>query len=313
MSRIGLPLLLSLLAGLLAVPSAAQDSTSKTYVPDLNGRRVEWLSSSAGDSRRSQTVASINGSSVVTEQVEERVIAKEAGRLVIERISRRNSSDGRPLPPEKTRVETLVKEDGSSVETVVVYRGDLNGSLQPAEKSVTHTVKSGAEVKSDTTVERISLSGSFAPVERRASTTRSGENQSETNVIVYRPDTNGRMSEAARRSVRLATSGGVETEQTDDYENATTGHMRLSRQTVARTVKNADGSERKEVDVFGPAAPGRPIADGLQLRERQIYSRTPADGQVVDRMFIQRPGLNDEKKLSAPHLVSETVCVGKCK
>jgi hypothetical protein len=245
--------------------------------------------------------------------VEEKVISKEGGKTVVERISRRNSPDGRPMPPEKTRVETLTKDDGSTTETVVVYRGDLNGSLQPAERSVTHTVKAGAEVKSETTVERISLNGSFAPVERRAAATVSADDRSETNVVVYRPDTNGRMSEAARQTVKSATKDGVATEQTEDYENASTGQMRLSRQTVARTVKNPDGTERREVDVYGPAAPGRTIGDGLQLRERQIYSRSPADGQVVEQMFIQRPGLEDSKKLSAPQLVSETVCQGKCK
>lgn len=293
--------------------AGAQESTSRTYVPDLNGRREEWLATRAGDSSRSQTVANLNGSRVVLEQVEEKVLLKEGGRMVVERMSRRNSQDGQPLPPEKTRIETLLGEDGSSTETVVVYRGDLNGALVPSEKLITRTVKSGAEVRADTTVERVSLSGSFAPAERRATTTRVGENRSETDVVIFRVDANGRMGEAARQKTHSATQDGVTTEQTDEFENATTGQMRLSRQTVARTTRSADGGERKEMDVFGPAAPGRPIAEGLQLRERQILSRTPLDGQMTERLYVQRPGLEDAKKLSAPLLVSETVCQGKCK
>jgi hypothetical protein len=84
---------------------------------------------------------------------------------------------------------------------------------------------------------------------------------------------------------------------------------------VARTVKNPDGTERREVDIFGASAPGRAVSqDGaMQLRERQILERRPDNGKVVEQFSVQRPSLDDSRKLSAPQLVSETICQGKCK
>lgn len=300
----------------LAVPpGSAQESTSRTYVFDPNGRRVEWTAVRAGDAARSETISTLNGTRATLERADEKVLVKEPGRTVVERTIRRSSPDGQPLPAEKLVIETSTRADGTSSETVTRYQADLNGTLAPAERTVTLSVKEGNQVRSETAVDRVSINGVFATVERRASTTVSGDSRSETNVVVYRPDTNGRMSEAARQVLRQTSKDNVTTEQSDEYENASTGQMRLSRQTTARTVKNPDGSERKEVDVFGPSAPGRamPGEDALQLRERQIYSRRAADGQVVEQFSIQRPALEDARKLSAPQLISETVCTGKCK
>lgn len=299
---------------LAALPLPAQDSVQRTYVLDANGRRVEWTAVKAGDTSRTETVSNLNGARVPLEQTEEKVLEKQDGRLVVERIIRRRSPDGQPLPPEKIRIEALTGSDGAVTETRTVYRGDLNGSLTPAERTVARSVKNGEMVRTETSVERVSLNGSFAVVERRDAATRAQENQSETNVVVYRPDQNGRMAEAARQTTRANVVNGIPVEQSDEYENASTGQMRLSKQTTTRTVKNPDGTERKEIDVFGPAAPGRPMADGkLELRERQIVDRTAVNGQVIERFSVQRPALDDARRLSKPQLVSETVCQGKCK
>jgi hypothetical protein len=51
----------------------------------------------------------------------------------------------------------------------------------------------------------------------------------------------------------------------------------------------------------------------MQLRERQIFDRRQANGKVVEQFSVQRPSLDDSRKLSAPQLVSETICQGKCK
>jgi len=311
MSRIGF-LILALCLAALWLP--AQEALIKTFVLDANGRRVEWTTAKAGDASRTETVSSLNGSRVPLEQAEEKVLEKADGRLVVEKTIRRRTPDGQALPPEKIRVETTTGADGSVTETRTTYRGDLNGALTPAERSVSRSVKLGEQVRTETLLERPSLNGAFALVERRAAATEARENLTETNVVVYRPDQNGRMAEAARQTTRASVVNGVPTEQSDEYENASTGQMRLSKQTVTRTVKNPDGAERREVDIFGPAAPGRPMADGkLELRERQIVDRSTTNGQVVERFSVQRPALDDARRLSRPQLVSETFCEGKCK
>ncbi len=292
----------------------AQEALRKTYVLDPNGNRQEWSTARAGDASRTETVSNLNGSRVPLEQTEEKVLEKADGRLVVERIIRRRTPDGQALPPEKVRVESLTGADGSVTETRTTYRGDLNGALTPAERSVSRSVKSGEQTRTETVIERASLNGSFAIVERRDAATQARENQTETNVVVYRVDQNGRMAEAVRQTTRASVVNGVPTEQSDEYESASTGQMRLSKQTVTRTLKSPDGAERREIDVFGPAAPGRPMVDGkLELRERQIVDRTATNGQVVERFSVQRPALDDARRLTKPQLVSETICEGKCK
>jgi len=312
MSRIRFLLCLACVA---SAPAAAQESRSTTSMFNFEGKRIDWSSSQAGDSSSKVTIASLNGTRVPVEQTEEKVLLKEPGKTVVERVIRRYSSDGRPLPPEKTRIESTTSEDGKSTQIVTVFRGDLNGALTAAERSVTHSITSGGQVKSETAVERASINGSFATIERRAATTVAGENRSETNTVIYLPDANGTMVAAAQQIVRSAVKDGVATEQSDEYENVSTGKLQLSKQSVARTLKNPDGSERREVDVFGNAATGRAVSnDGtLSLRERQIYSRRPENGKVVEQFSVQRPSLDDSRRLLAPQLVSETVCQGKCK
>ena len=115
--------------------------------------------------------------------------------------------------------------------------------------------------------------------------------------------------------VKATISGNEVREQTDEYDAATTGQLQLARQAIARTVKDPSGVERREVDVFGPAAQGRPIDANspAQLRERQIFTTRPSsDGTVIQVYSVQRPTLNSSRELEPPRKVSETVCKGKC-
>ena len=297
---------------MLLVSLAAQQRESRTYVFDPNGRRVEWTTASKGEGFSSETIRNLNGRQVPVEQTEERVLKKEEGLRIVERVIRRFDANGAPLPPEKVRIETVTRPDGSVAETAVVYRGDLNGNLRPAERIFTETRKSGETAVTETRVERASLGGSFTLAEKRTATevVREAEKSRERDETVLVPDANGRLVAAQRRVVRSREADGVVQQQTEEYESATSGSLRLSRQLVSVTRKNPDGTEDTVVDVYGVAAPGRVIEPGAapQLRERQIYtSRQSPDGSVVTVFAVQRPSLNSPKELGRPETVSETV------
>jgi len=296
----------------LLIPLAAQQRESRTYVYDPNGRRVEWTSSSKGDGFSSQTIRNLNGRQVPVEQTEERILRKEEGLQVVERIIRRFDANGAPLPPEKVRIETVTRPDGSVTETAVVYRGDLNGNLRPAERILSETRKAGETAVTETRIERASLSGGFTLAEKRTATevVREAGKSRERDETVFVPDANGRLIPAQRKVVRARETDGTLQEQTEEYEAATSGSLRLSRQQMSVTRKNPDGTEDTVVDVYGVAAPGRVIEPGAapQLRERQIYrSRQSPDGSVVTVFAVQRPSLNSPKELGRPETVSETV------
>lgn len=299
----------------LLAPPAPSQSESRTVVFDGLGQGREWSTVQSGDSRTRETYRNLNGRSVPHEQIEEKVLRSEGGVRVVERVTRRFDPNGNALPPEKTVAETVTRADGTATETVTAYRGDINGRLQPVERATTEIRKADGATQRETSVERRTLNGGFEAVERRVASETETKTNTARDETIYARDANGRFVETWRTVVRATITGNEVREQTDEYDAATTGRLQLARQAIARTVKDASGAERREVDVYGPAAPGRPIDAGspAHLRERQIYTTQPsADGTVIQVYAVQRPSVNSPRELEAPRKVSQTVCKGKC-
>ncbi|MBL0160638.1 MAG: hypothetical protein IPP47_26680 [Bryobacterales bacterium] len=298
-----------------AACAALAQTESRTVVFDGLGNGRDWSTVQAGDSRSNETFRNLNGRRVPFESSEEKVIRNEGGVRIVERISRRFDPNGNPLPPEKSVSETTTRPDGSVAEKVTTYRGDINGALQPVERTTAEIRKAGNTTQREMAIERKTLNGGFETVERRIASEAATKDASERNETTYARDANGRFVEAWRTVVKATISGNEVREQTDEYDAATTGQLQLARQAIARTVKDPSGVERREVDVFGPAAQGRPIDANspAQLRERQIFTTRPSsDGTVIQVYSVQRPTLNSSRELEPPRKVSETVCKGKC-
>lgn len=302
-----------LLVLLAASALFAQKSESRTYVFDSEGRRTAWTSQTSGDTSQLTIGRDMNGRESKVEEVQEKVIRDAGGVKVVERLIKRFDPSGRPLPPEKEVVETTTRPGGASTTAVTVFRADLNGRLQPAERTVSDTQESNGTSRTETRVERITINGSFSAVERRVAQERADDQGGEREETSFVPDLNGRFQEAARRVARTVKENGATREQVDEYETATSGQMQLSRQSIARIEKDASGAERRVVDVYGPAAPGRPAVPGeLALRERQIVEVKPTASGAVQTYSIQRPDLQGRGQLGPVVKVAETVCTGKC-
>lgn len=302
------------LIALLPLTLAAFQSRSVTTVRDINGRAVEWSQSASAGGARGESVRNLNGIRAPIEEAKEEVLRDSGGVRIVQRTLTRYGQDGRPLPPERTLVETTTRSDGSSTERTTIWRGDINGQLRPIERSVRESSKSGDTVTSQTAIERPNINGGFQLAERRNARETTTQTSSERDEIISAPDANGHFKDTVRTVTRSRTVNGQVETRTDEYEAVTTGALILARQSVARKVKDAAG-ERQEIDVYGPAATGRVITpgEGFQLRERQIYtSSQSADGSVVQVFAIQRPSLNSSRELGPPTTISETVCRGKC-
>lgn len=301
----------SLIVWLACAALSGQQRESRTYVFDSNGRRTEWSVATQDQSSSSETVRNLNGRQVPVERTEERVTKRPDGTVVTERLIRRFDSDGSPLPPEKVVTETATRPDGTLVEVSTIYRGDINGRLRPAEKAVREARKQGDQTVSETRVERPSVNGGFELLEKRTATevVRESDKSSEHDETIYVRNANGAFVPAQRKVTRARESGGTLQQQVEEYEAATSGALRLSRQVSSVTQRNPDGTESTVVDVYGVASPGRAIESGVpQLRERQFYSsRQSADGTVVTVFSVQRPSLNSPKELGRPETVSETI------
>jgi hypothetical protein len=287
--------------------AAGQDRQTVTYVYSADGKREAVASTRSAGGRTVEEVAGLNGRPVATETMEEKVLEETPGRKVVERTMMR---DG--VAAERVRVETETGADGAVVSRTTVYRSDLNGRLAPAERSVREARVAGAVTTTATRVERPGLDGGFELVEKRAGESREeAGGAKESTETVYRRDTSGRFSEAARQVQRQTKDGEALVERTEDYETASTGRMQLAKQTVARTEKTVLG-ERREVDLYGPAAPGRAAGGGLQFRERQVIERREEATGHSETFSVQRPSLGSARELGPLVKVSETVCRGKC-
>ncbi len=299
--------------GCLSAGAQEGERRLSTYVFDVNGGRQLWSERTVGASRQIERRRDLNGKSSPAETVEEKVVRSEGKVRVVERTVSRYSPDGRPLPAERAVIEEVDLGGGRKVTSTRVYRGDVNGRMDVAEIAVTETRTMGDTTETATTVERRSLNGRFEPAERRLEVTSVSGATSITNESVLEPDTNGRFRETSRLSVTKTEREGRREETRDEYRLATGDTPELVRRSVVRAVRSGEG-ERREVDVYGVAAPGRPVRDGLALRERQILeTKAAADGSVVEVFSLQRPSLASEKELSPPQKVAETVCRGQCR
>jgi hypothetical protein len=136
-----------------------------------------------------------------------------------------------------------------------------------------------------------------------------------TTETVYRPSQNGGLSEAVRTVSQESKKNGQTVVSTADYEPGVTGQLELHSQSVTTTVKQPDGSETKQVDLYDAAAAGHVRENGgpQQLKEEQIITRkTGADGSVTETLSVRRPSISDPNHLGNLQQISQTVCQGQC-
>src|SRR5258706_4814923 len=91
-------------------------SSSTSYLTDLNGRRVEAIATVAtkaapGTTETTELLRSVNGREVPLEQVETRVIRDDAGGKVVEKIVRRYDQTGRLASTERELTEEEKRPD----------------------------------------------------------------------------------------------------------------------------------------------------------------------------------------------------------
>ena len=308
------------LAMLMSALALAQ-SSSTSYLTDLNGRRVEGIATvttkaAPGTTETTELRRSINGREVPLEQVETRVLRDDATGKVVETIIKRYDQTGRLASTEREVIEEQKRADGGSMARSTVYRSDINGRQAEAERRVTETRVQGSTTVAETVVEHPSLSGSFevaAKNTRVVEKTSAGENVTDTD---FRKTQNGQFIEAYRRVIGETKSGATTTVQASEYEPGVTGRMELSRQSVATTTKQPGGATVTELNLYSRSPENGRTQNAnppQQILEQQIIERVPGpNGQVTEVVSARRPSVSDPNRLGELRKISETVCRGKC-
>ncbi len=311
---------LFLASSLSGVSFGQQSNVSATTSVDINGNRVAdgpliSRTKSANGSVITETRQSINGQSVPTERVEERVLRDDASGKVVERIIRDYDPEGNPMPAVKETIEEQKHADGSSSTQSTTSRGDVNGNMQVIERTTTESHTSGSSETSQTVVERPTADG-LRTVEKREEVTakQPGGYQSETTI--YRADGNGGFQTAVRETTQHTEQGSEASDSSAEYDMGPTGQLQLHSQTVTKTVTRPDGSKDAVVDIYGRAVPGTVDANdsALKLYEQQTIETAPGpNNTVVQTLSVRRPTVSDPGILGPSRQLSQTVCQGDCK
>lgn len=298
----------------LATAAVAQVSSTATYTYDVNGRRVEAPRTreikGPGGSSSSEFASTINGRTAPIENVKERIVRDDASGKVIERVIQRYDLNGSPQAPEKVQIEERKQYDGTARIVTTVSRGDVNGRFTVVERNSSESRESGGVTTTNGVTERPAVNGGFEVVEKSSTTSRKTQSGSREEKVIYRPGTGGRFEVSAQSVTDRIEQGGQSTETTNQYNTAASGQMELSLQTVSQLTKNSDGSDSRQVSIYGVNTPGRAASGKAELREQQLIERRPGSGDtVVESFSVRRPTPNGGS-LGDYQKISERVCSG---
>ncbi len=297
-----------------ATQSNATQANTTLYRTDLNGHRVaqgEYISRN-GD--RTELTQSINGGKSPLQRTETRVLSEGPNGRVTETFVRTYDGAGVLASTTRTVTEEQQRAGGSTIRATV-YRDDANGRLQEDERRTIETQTQGATTTAAVTIAHAGLSGSFETTEKRKIVaTTDGNTTRETEAVERLSYGNNQFYEAARYVREETKSAAKTTSSTAMYEPDNLGKMSLIRHETASTVKNSDGTQVTERNVYAPDVLGiaRDEQGGQKLREHQTVVRRESGGTVTETTSLQRPALADPNRLDEPRVISNLVCTGKC-
>ena len=292
----------------------AQSSTT-TYMKDVNGSRVQGQSFSSTDGQRTERFQSINGHQVPLEETVDHVVREDSNGKTTERIVRKFDRDGKVVSTEQIVTEESKSAGGGSTVRATTYRSDLNGAMREAERQTTETRVQGSQTTTNTTIDRPTLNGSFETVEKRSEVAQGPADRQTSTQSVYRRDGSGGFQEALRYVKTTSKVNDTTTETTANYEPGVNGQLQLASQSDSTTTKRPDGTEVTQTNLFAHTVAGRSQEANapMRIQEQQIVERRPgSDGSVTEAFSIRRPTVSDPNRLGELQKLSETVCKGKC-
>lgn len=299
----------------LAVIAAGQQQPSSqtdVYTYDANGRRTLTGQQVAGAGTSQQLVRTINGRVAPLEKVEEKVISDNGIERVVEKMIRPFDANGTPQPPQRVRVTERKEAEGSKSIETQVFNGNINGSYSLGERSYSMERTSNGRTTVETQVARPTLNGGLDTVEKRSSTIVKASQKTSEDTLTYRKDASGNFYPAVRAVKESESKDGRTVETATTYISGDRRQLEPAGQTVTETVKRADGSESRQINVFGMGAPGRPAAGQPALREQLVIERTKTAGGTVETLSVRRPAVDNPNALGPAQKISEKVCTGPC-
>ena len=295
---------------LLMSSAMAQTTTTQAVRFDVNGNPIpagaasESKTDAGGRTVRTEYTMGVNGQRIPLSSTEE-IKTEQNGHTVIQQVIRRFDQNGQQTSSE--RILTDEKKLGASgvEKNTMVYRSDVNGSESLDERAIS---------KSDgnttiTNVEKRGLDGALTLAERQTTTTDTRPDSTKSESATYRRDNNGNFYEVVKEVKESRKQGNQTVESDAVYVVRGDGRLALQDKTVTQSVKQADGTVSKTVELYGEQVPGVTNDSGRPaLKEVQrILERKAADGSVIEVTTSQKAETTGNGRLTSPQVISETV------
>ena len=302
-----------------AYPEASPAPTSRAvnkYSYDPAGRPTTTglsISSDTSPTARSATRRLLNSSGRdVPYLVEsEQLLSRTTEGHVTERRTHRYDTAGNPVSQQLVRDEERLLPDGSVQRIVTVYESDVNGRMQPTERTTTVERKVGNSTRSVTTAERPGLSERFQTY-RREESVRTEQGDGSAQITTTRKVDNGagRLIESEREESNLTRSGNVATTETKVWRRSVVNQDRFepASRTVGKLVENADGSTSETVEMYAASSGGGAVnlnaGGSFALQQTtQRETRQGAGGETIENTTTRSRSIADPSRMSRREVV----------
>ena len=193
-----------------------------------------------------------------------------AGR-VTERRTHRYDTAGSAVSQQLVRDQGRLMPDGSVQRVVTVYESDINGRMQPTERTTTVERKVGNTTRTTTTAERPALDHRFTAYRREQSVrTEQGNGSAQISTKRHVDNGAGRLIESEREESKLTRSGNVATTETTLSKRSVVNQDRfeLASRSVGKLAENPDGSTSETIE--NTTTRSRSIADPSRRAGREV-------------------------------------------
>ena len=273
-------------------PEPPRSRVRNVAVYGLSGNKVSVPISESeenleGGSETSLMLTNLNGREVAYLSERERVVKTFPEGKVVERRTQRYDAAGEPTQQELIREETRTLADGTVLTTATTYVEDINGRMEPVERTVMREKQTDDKTHTTVVSEKPSINGGFRAYSREESVeTQRDETSVEIQKTRRVDDGSGRLIESAREETVMTKSGNKSITQTVVYEReAMSSKMTLSSRTVGELIERADGSSSEMVQVYGlsPTTGSTRFlnASGPRLMRTITRERAPGEGGEV--------------------------------
>ena len=294
--------------------TSTTDSKSDNLLPTRLPVRIIESHSQNGErtlDKRSVEIHGTDGHFEPYQDIERETLQVDA--TTVRTVTRTFSQDvnGKKTLMQVTEEEKHILPGGDSNIVRVTYNPDVNGKLQPVQRDLIGTKKTGKDTaETNTTVMLTNINGGLAPAFKTREVRKAGDNNTaETEKTTWLPDVNGKWQVSEiRQDVATPEANGRRIEETVFRPDAEGKLVQISR-AVSHELQTASGDKRSSVETYSIDVPGTPQDGRLHLVERKTsisHSSSTREARTEQKVEQINPG-DPNRGLRVSVLVDGTI------